>query len=131
MRTADDLIDKLGTAARMAAGNAYAPYSRFRVGAACLTGSGRIHAGANVENASYGISICAERVAVFRAVAEGEPDILALVVYTPTPEPVTPCGACRQVLCEFGEATEVICVCDGPGALTFLSGSLLPDRFKL
>ena len=130
-RIPDDLINKLKDAARAAAGKAYAPYSHFRVGAACLTGSGRIHAGANVENASYGISICAERVAVFRAISEGEQDIRALAVFTPTAEPVTPCGACRQVLCEFGEATEVTCFCDGPRVVTFLSGSLLPERFKL
>ena len=124
-------IRRLAAAARAAAANAHAPYSRFRVGAACLTRGGKIHKGANVENASYGLSICAERSAVFAAVAAGARDLRALVVYTPTPEPTTPCGACRQVLCEFGEEIDVICCCDGAGMLRFTAGALLPNRFRL
>src|SRR5260221_173087 len=108
-----------------------ARYSGFRVGAACVTGNGTIHAGTNVENASYGLAMCAERNAVFRAVAAGEREIRALVVYTPTPMPTTPCGACRQVLCEFGDRIIVICCCDGRDTLEFTSGDLLPDRFRL
>jgi cytidine deaminase len=127
----DDLVARLRAAARAAATNAYAPYSGFRVGAACVTGSGAIHAGANVENASYGLAMCAERNAVFRAVAAGEREIRALIVYTPTPVPTTPCGACRQVLCEFGDRITVICCCDGDGVLEFTSDGLLPERFRL
>jgi cytidine deaminase len=126
-----DQLRRLQAAARAAASNAYAPYSRFHVGAACLTASGAIHSGANVENASYGLSICAERVAVFAASASGERDIRAMVVYTPTSRPTTPCGACRQVICEIGAGIEVICCCDGPEMLSFTSGELLPDSFKL
>lgn len=127
----EDLLQHLNTAARLASEHAYAPYSKFRVGAACVAGSGRIYSGANVENASYGLTICAERNALFQAVAAGEHNIKAMVVYTPTAVPTTPCGACRQVLCEFGDAIEVICCCDGDAIRTFTSGGLLPDRFRL
>jgi cytidine deaminase len=126
-----DTIQRLRLAALNAAGHAYAPYSKFRVGAACLTRDGQIHSGANVENASYGLSMCAERNAVFRSVAAGNMDIVAVVVYTPTALPTTPCGACRQVICEFGDTIHVICCCDGPEIREFISGELLPDRFKL
>jgi cytidine deaminase len=127
----EDLLQRLDSTARLASERAYAPYSKFRVGAACVAGSGRIYAGANVENASYGLTICAERNALFQAVAAGERDIRAMVVYTPTPMPSTPCGACRQVLCEFGDAIEVMCCCDGDTVRTFTSGELMPNRFRL
>ncbi len=87
--------------ARSARANAYAPYSRYAVGAAVRTTDGRIFAGCNIENASYGLSVCAERVAVFRAVAEGISQIVAVAVVTENG--ATPCGACRQVLMEFAE----------------------------
>lgn len=118
-------------AARVACTQAYAPYSRFRVGAACLAASGRVYAGSNVENASYGLSICAERAAIFHAVNAGEREIVAVALYTPTPQPVSPCGACRQVLCEFGDAIEVIAASDGDSVARWTSGELLPARFKL
>lgn len=86
--------------ARHARGRAYAPYSDFPVGAALLGRSGRVYTGCNVENASYPLSICAERTAVFKAVSEGERDFEAIAVVTATG--ATPCGACRQVLREFG-----------------------------
>src|SRR5271169_5350356 len=89
-------------AARQAASHAYCPYSRFHVGAAILTGRGGIFAGCNVENASYGLTICAERNAIFQAVArQGATKIRAVLVYTPTKKPTAPCGACRQVINEF------------------------------
>ena len=99
-------LKRLKTAARLAAANAYAPYSKFRVGAAILTASGKIHAGCNVENASYGLTNCAERTAIFGAVAAGGPKLklACVVVYTPTSKPTAPCGACRQVIYEFGPA---------------------------
>ena len=78
-----------------------------------LTSDGGIVCACNVENASYGLSICAERNAIFQAVARGHLKIRALVLYTPTAKPVTPCGACRQVLAEFGGDAAVVCVCDG------------------
>ena len=88
--------------------NAYAPYSRFKVGAAILTGTGKVFAGVNVENASYGLTICAERAAIFAAVAAGETEVVSVAITTDGPEPTLPCGACRQVLSEFGESMQVI-----------------------
>src|SRR5687768_1113767 len=92
------LLRRLERTARAAVKHAYAPYSKFRVGAAVLAGSGKIYAGANVENASYGLCNCAERTAIFSAVAAGEETVLAVAVYTPTSAATTPCGACRQVI---------------------------------
>jgi len=120
---------RLEQAARAAARVAYAPYSKFRVGAAVLTGSGRIFAGCNVENASFGLCNCAERTAVFSAVAAGERAVRAVAVYTPTPAPTLPCGACRQVLHEFGPAALVISVCDTSARLAAPLSDLLPGAF--
>ena len=124
-------LQKLKAAAKAAAGQAYAPYSKFRVGAAILTGTGKIHAGCNVENASYGLSNCAERTAIFSAVAAGGPklQIKCVVVYTPTQTATAPCGACRQVINEFGPAARVISICDGPAHLDVSSDALLPGAF--
>ena len=118
-------------AARQAAANAYCPYSRFRVGAAILTDRGEIFAGCNVENASYGLTICAERNAIFHGVAKVERPLLirAVVVFTPTSEPTAPCGACRQVINEFGPNAEVISVCDGSAMITKRLDEMLPDAF--
>ncbi len=120
---------RLVTAARRAARNAYAPYSRFRVGAAVLTRSGRVFTGANVENASYGLTNCAERTAVFAAVAAGERRIVAVAVYTPTRRPTPPCGACRQVIREFGPRAEIVCACASREVLATTLDALLPDSF--
>ncbi|NLM38066.1 MAG: cytidine deaminase [Firmicutes bacterium] len=87
---------------------AYAPYSGYQVGAAILTQSGRIFGGCNIENASYGATICAERVAVARAVAEGETDFVAMAVVADSPEPGSPCGICRQFLAEFAPRLTLI-----------------------
>lgn len=122
-------MDELIAAARAAAERAYAPYSRFRVGAAVRARSGRVYAGCNVENASYGLAICAERSAVFQAVSAGEDAIEAVAVYTPTPTPTAPCGACRQVIAEFGPFARVLCVCDGPERIETTLDALLPYRF--
>jgi cytidine deaminase len=124
-----ELAARLLDAARQASRKAYCPYSKFPVGAAVLGGSGAVYAGSNVENASYGLTNCAERSAVFRAVAEGEKAIAAVVVFTPTPAPTAPCGACRQVLNEFGPAMDVLCACDGPGTIRATLESLLPQAF--
>lgn len=115
--------------ARAARERAYAPYSGFAVGAALLAGSGEIYEGSNVENVSHSLAICAERVALFRAVAEGEREFLSLAIASEGG--ATPCGACRQVLAEFAEELEVI-VADTRGEWRrFTLGELLPARFGL
>jgi cytidine deaminase len=124
--------EELVAAARAARERAYAPYSGFRVGAALLTDGGDIITGANLENASYGLSICAERAAVASAVAAGRRRFEAIAVAGPGPDPVTPCGACRQVLREFprGVDLEVVCVGEaGERVLATTLGALLPDSF--
>ena len=102
------LIERLLAAARQARDAAYAPYSHFPVGAALLTADGRIFIGCNIENASFGASMCAERVAIFAAVAAGQKQIQALAVVADTPQPVVPCGLCLQVLAEFGRHCRII-----------------------
>jgi len=94
-------VEKLLNLARAAREMAYAPYSGFPVGAALLTARGQVYKGCNVENASYGLTICAERVALFKAVSEGERDFAALAVVAGTEKHCVPCGACLQVLAEF------------------------------
>jgi cytidine deaminase len=124
--------ERLLNAARTAMKNAYAPYSKFRVGAAILTSTGKTFLGCNVENASYGMSNCAERTAIFAAVAEMGPEIevLAVAVTNDRGIPCSPCGACRQVIYEFG-----------PDSVVFFQGKkgwkesaiteLLPEGFRL
>ena len=121
----------LAEVAKAACANAYCRYSGFPVGAAVLTGDGAIAAGCNVENASFGLTVCAERNAVFRAIADGAREITALALYTPTPEPAMPCGACRQVIAEFGRDANIRSFCDGPAVAKFTLGELLPDAFTL
>ena len=121
----------MSVAAREASAFAYCPYSNFRVGAAVLTSDGEIIGGCNVENASYGLSICAERNAIFQAVATGHREIRALVLYTPTAKPATPCGACRQVLAEFGCDVTVICICDGAESIVTNLKELLAMPFRV
>lgn len=122
---------RLEQAAKAASARAYCPYSRFAVGCAVLTGDGAVASGCNVENASYGLTSCAERNAIFRAVADGATSVAALVVYTPTPSPVTPCGACRQVIAEFGRDALVRAICDGPDTIEYSIEELLPAGFAL
>ena len=120
-------IHRLVEAAERARDRAYAPYSRFRVGAAVLAG-GEVFAGCNVENASYGLTVCAERVAVFSAVAAGQRRIDAVAVVTDAATPTAPCGACRQVLYEFGPTMTVIMSARGEMLVRPLS-ELLPLAF--
>jgi cytidine deaminase len=124
------VLDDLRRHAREAAAHAYAPYSGFAVGAAVLTDGGEIHSSANVENASFGLSNCAERNAIFEAVAHGARKLEALVVYTPTAAATMPCGACRQVLAEFGADAIVICCTDDDSReRRFALAELLPAAF--
>jgi cytidine deaminase len=120
---------RLDQAARKAARASYSPYSKFRVGAAVLGSSGKIYSGCNVENASYGLCNCAERTAIFTAVAAGERQLRAVAVYTPTATPTMPCGACRQVIHEFGPQSLVIAVCDSDARQETSLSSLLPRAF--
>jgi cytidine deaminase len=109
---------------------AYAPASRFAVGAALLAADGRIFAGCNVENASYGLTMCAERNAVFHAVAEGARAFEVLAVYTPLADPGYPCGACRQVLAEFGRDLAIVLAGNGPTVVETRLVELLPHPFR-
>ena len=120
---------RLEKLARAAAKKSYSPYSQFAVGAAVLAGSGKIYAGANVENASFGLCNCAERTAIFSAVAAGERKIKCVVVYTPTPAATPPCGACRQVINEFGPSSRVVSICDSEDRLDLSLDTLLPGAF--
>ncbi len=123
-------IDLLGAAHDVLL-NAYAPYSRFRVGCALEGESGTVYTGCNVENASYGLTICAERVAIGSAVAAGEQRFKRLVLVSDASEPVAPCGACREVLREFGP-TLVVESHGGSGAtVRWTIDQLLPGSFKL
>ncbi len=122
-------IEELMDAAREASARAYAPYSRFHVGAAVLADDGRVFTAANVENASYGLTSCAERNAIFAAVSAGVRSIVAVAVHTPTTQPVSPCGACRQVIHEFGPRATVVSCCDGEGRGQWAIDELLPEAF--
>jgi cytidine deaminase len=123
---------RLLQSAREAMQRAYAPYSHFKVGAALLTSEGRIFSGCNVENASYGLTNCAERTAIFSAVVQTGPDlsIQAIVVLNDQKAPCSPCGACRQVIYEFGP--DAIVVFPAASGLKELSiAELLPEGFRL
>ncbi len=124
----DDLRSTLIQTAIEARGWAYAPYSHYPVGAALLTASGRIYDGVNIENAAYPTTICAERVAVFKAVSEGERDFQAIAVVTENGGP--PCGSCRQVLAEFG-LDVIVLIADIAGNLLqeITLKDLLPNAF--
>lgn len=124
----DDLARRAVAVSR----NAHAPYSRYPVGAALLVASGRVFVGCNVENASYGLSICAERSVIVQMVAAGERDPAALSVVTRGPMIGTPCGTCRQTLAEFALDLPIYLFVEGnasPPRLTSLS-ALLPDAFR-
>jgi cytidine deaminase len=105
---ANDYIDHMLRIAKKVIKYSYSPYSKFPVSAVVRTASGKYYYGVNVENASYGLTVCAERVAVFKAVSEGERVITDVLVYAPTRKPVSPCGACRQVIAEFNPDARII-----------------------
>ena len=118
----------LATLARETLLNAYAPYSGYRVGAVVETESGDLYTGCNVENASYGLTICAERVAVAKAVSEGHTRFRRLVVATEVDRAAPPCGACRQFVAEFGKDT-VVCSVSRKEQLSWQLKDLIPDAF--
>lgn len=112
--------------------NAYNKYSNFAVGACILASSGKIYVGCNVENASYGLAICAERNAIFNAVASGEKSIKAIAIYSPNMQDCMPCGACRQVIFEFQEKDEIDIITQTKnGNKVYKLSELLPGAFKL
>ncbi len=130
MNTVD--LENLTILARKALPNAYAPYSNFPVSAVVVGESGRAYVGVNVENAAYPLARCAEQMAVGAMVAAGERRIREVLVFSTSKEPATPCGACRQILAEFGsDETPVVCVNDEGKILRFTLGELLPAAFRL
>ncbi|MDD4238120.1 MAG: cytidine deaminase [Desulfotomaculaceae bacterium] len=124
-------VEKLIKEAAAARDMAYAPYSKFRVGAAIITRDGRYYTGCNIENASYSLTCCAERVALFKAVSGGERDFEAIAVTAGTEEYCTPCGACRQALAEFGSEIKVFMSNKHGDYLVRTVAELLPAVFKL
>lgn len=126
---ADIPWSRLHHVAKQAASRAYAPYSRFSVGAAVWTVEGRLFSAANVENASYGLTLCAERNAIFTAVSARALQIEAVAIFTPTAEPTAPCGACRQVIREFGPLAQIRSFSNGPLPACWTLPELLPDSF--
>lgn len=126
---AADIADELVTAAREAQSRAYAPYSKFPVGAAVLCADGRIFGGANIENVSFGATVCAERVAMFSAVAAGCAELRALAIVGPGAEPLPPCGLCRQVMIELAPNAVVIMAGEGARRTTSVA-ELMPEAFS-
>jgi len=122
---------KLIQEAKKARGNAYVPYSKFKVGAALLSKKDKVYIGANVENSSYGLSMCAERVALFGAVSSGEKEFSKLAIVADTKEPVTPCGACRQILLEFCDDLEIISATIKGKVKRYTLKELYPFPFKV
>ena len=130
----ETLKAELVAAAREAQASAYAPYSNFTVGAAVLLSDGTVQPGCNIENASFGLSVCAERVAIFHAVAAGRMDIVAIAVSTSAPKLCKPCGACRQVIAEFSHADApivIISTTQSGLSATETIADLLPGSFTL
>ena len=121
--------DRLVAAARAAFEHAIADYSRFKVGAALETASGEIITGCNIENASYGLTMCAERVAMFKALSEGHRQFRRVVIFADTASPTPPCGACRQILWEFAGDLEVLLANREGVRARHSMAELLPDAF--
>jgi cytidine deaminase len=123
------MADPLASAALAARENAHAPYSHFRVGAALEDASGRVHSGCNIENATYGLTLCAERVAVFKAISEGARTFKRIAVAADTDTLTPPCGACRQILWEFCGDIEIMLVNPRGKSETLQLKDLFPRAF--
>ena len=117
--------------AKLASEKAYAPYSRFLVGAAIECRNGRVFTGCNIENSALGSTICAERVAVGKAVSEGEQDFVRIAIYGEGKDYCMPCGSCRQVLAEFSGDIELLCARATGGYVSYKLSELLPHSFRL
>jgi len=124
----DEIVEALIESARAVRDKAHAPYSGFQVGAAVLSESGKIYVGCNVENASYGATLCAERSAIAQMVAAGEKKLLTVAVFVDAEEPAMPCGICRQVIGEFGPHCEIVTATPHGTKRTTIE-HLLPDPF--
>ncbi len=127
----DEAIQKLITLAEEAKNYSYSPYSHFRVGAAILTKSGRVHTGCNIENIAFSPTVCAERTALFKAISEGDNQPVAVAVCTDDDEPSSPCGVCRQVINEFADGNAVFYL-KGKGDKVVITSinELLPLSFR-
>jgi cytidine deaminase len=123
------LTDKLIEAARRVRENAHAPFSKFKVGAAVEDNAGGIHTGCNVENATYGLTVCAERIAIFKAISEGAKGFKRVAVVADTAELTPPCGACRQILWEFCGDIEIVLSNLAGESETMRLGALFPRPF--
>ncbi|QQS52769.1 MAG: cytidine deaminase [Bacteroidota bacterium] len=123
----NQLIDLLIEKARAASRNSYSVYSKFPVGAAFINHQGEVFSGCNVENISFGLTMCAERTAIFSSIAQGNKSIDTMVIYTPTQAPTYPCGACRQVIAEFNPQARIICVCNTSERVDTTLDKLLPS----
>ncbi|MDD5020962.1 MAG: cytidine deaminase [Endomicrobiaceae bacterium] len=128
MKNEKELYEKLLNIAKEASKTSYSPYSKFKVGCAVLCDNGEIYFGTNIENASYGLTICAERVAIFNAVSNGVKKIKAVAVYTDKKD-ITPCGACRQVIFEFSKDADIIYNSKNNKIKVTNIKSLLPNSF--
>ena len=122
---------ELLTLAKQASENAYAPYSRFQVGAALECLDGRVFTGCNVENSALGSTMCAERVAIYKAISEGETQFYRIAIYGESEDYCMPCGDCRQVMSEFSKDMEVLCARASGGYVSYKLKELMPHPFKL
>lgn len=133
MHLSDEILAQLKTRAKLAAGNSYSPYSHFPVGAAVRDAAGHIYVGCNVENASFGLTQCAERSALAAAIADGArpASLHCLVIYTPGTEACSPCGACRQVMHELmAPDSLVLSCCDSDRVRAWSRSEYLPEPFS-
>lgn len=122
-------LEALKETAKAVSKNSYSPYSKFPVSAAFTNDEGKVFTGVNVENASFGLTLCAERNAIFSAVTQGSTTIDTMVIYTPTEKATPPCGACRQVIAEFSSTARVVSICDSDDVLDTTIAELLPSNF--